>query len=239
MKHLILISMLISFLPASVSAVTLPPDFKASYSLEKYGNIVAEMQLSLETAEGRAIYRSQSKTRGLAALLSREKIDETSQLDVSEPSSLPQLMTYRLRHQKRKKRDQQFAVTTSQASVFRVLGIYGDQPFELEHTTRVWDRLSVQLALICLANNSTEIPPKARFQVINKGRLNEYLFEYEGESVVKIKDRSYPALKFKRTHGKRSTTLWLAKELHFLPVQIEQYKNGELNLRMSLERIDL
>ena len=231
-----LLALLLLFCPA-LPAAQLPPDFTASYSVQKYGSQIAEMRLSLQTRDNIASYSSHSEARGLAALLTNQEIDETSELDISDAAAPPRLLRYQYRHRGRANKNQQFQVDYLDDNQVRVEGSYGKQPFQLDSEQPVWDQLSVQLALLATAQQSPTSGQQYRYTIIDDGKIDEYAFEFGGEAVLKIAERTYHTLKFTRVHGKRTTSLWLAQELHYLPVKIDQYKEGELNLRMTLEQI--
>jgi hypothetical protein len=231
--------LLLSLMCPPLLADQLPPDFSARYSVKKYASEVAEMQLSLQRQENIIRYHSHTEARGLAALLTDQQIDETSRLDVSD-ASCPRLLSYQYRHRERASKNQQFTVSYPGEQQASVEGSYGKQAFQLDSGAPLWDRLSVQLALLTDAAAATPAAGQTyRYRIIDDGRQDEYVFEFTGEAMLTISGREVHTLIFKRHHGKRTTTLWLGRELHYLPVKIEQHKNGDLHLSMSLEQIKL
>lgn len=231
--------LLLALMCPPLLAGQLPPDFSARYSVKKYASKVAEMHLSLQRHENIISYRSHTEAKGLAALLTNQQIDETSQLDISEASS-PRLLSYQYQHRDRASKNQQFTVSYPGEDQARVEGSHGKQTFQLDSDIPLWDRLSFQLALLNDVSAATPVPGETfRYHIIDDGRQDEYVFEFTGEAMLTIAGRDMHTLIFKRNHGKRTTTLWLGRELHFLPVKIEQHKNGDLHLSMSLEQIKL
>ena len=231
---------LLLFIGNSLSAAELPPDFKARYGAYKYGSRVAEMRLSLQRQGENLEYRSHSKPRGLAALLTDQEITETSKLSSLPAGSAPRLQSYHYQHQQRAKKNQQFSVSYPASQQAHVQGSYGkNQVFQLNSDAPLWDRLSVQLALIHDIGGQPVKGQQYRYNIVDDGRIEQYVFEYDGAAELEIDQRRYQTLLFKRHHGKRSTQLWLAPELHYLPVQIRQYKDDELHLSMALENIEL
>lgn len=222
-----------------VLAVQLPPDFSAQYTLEKYDMVIAEMKLSLHTDNGTLIYRSDTEPKGLAAILSDQEIHETSRLSQTDSTTLPDLLSYQYRHHKRPEKHQQFTIDRSKQDVLNISGRYGDKDYDIQAHQPVWDRLSVQLALAGEASSTEKMPEQFSYNVIDRGEISQYRFEYMGQSELEVGDRHYTTLRFKRSHGKRTTFVWLAKDLHYIPVKIEQHRKGELHLRMTLDSIKL
>ena len=223
-------------LPAQ--AVQLPPDFTASYHIEKYGTLIANMKLSLQTRDDSIIYRSHSQTRGLAALFSDDQIDEISQLRKPEEEELPHLTSYQYRREDKRKDNQQFSIDWTEDDIAIISGEYRNHSFDLQTDKPVWDRLSVQLALVCQASQQPQ-KDVYQFHVFDRDELQQYTFERLGEESITINGTSYTTLKLKRQHGKRTTYLWLDTENYYLPVRIEQHKNGDLHLTLSLDKIEL
>ena len=220
-------------------AADLPPDFSARYGVYKYSNRVAEMQLTLKHQDESILYRSHSKPKGLAALLTDQEIDETSKLRAGNATQALRLIEYRYTHRKKARKNQAYTVSYPSPQTASVKGDYGSHHYEITAEAPVWDRLSVQLALIKDVRDTLSVGDSFNYNIVDDGKIEHYVFEYRGKAVVKIDERNYQSLLFRRVHGKRTTSLWLASELHYLPAKIEQQKDGDLDLRMLLEKTSL
>ncbi len=223
----------------SCYAFQLPSDFEATYRVNKYDTTIAEMKLTLEQTDNSIVYKSHSETRGLAAIFSSEEINETSHLLWNADLRTPHLHKYQYQRKNKKKRNQQFILDWSDNNTALVKGAFGNNTFQLEIKDYVWDRLFVQLVIASDLQEAEKINKKYSYNIIDNAHLTQYHFEYIINEKINIDNNSYETVKFKRTHasGNRITYFWLSKELHYLPVRIEQYRKGELDLNMTLSNI--
>lgn len=212
-----------------------PTPFTASYKVEKYKNIVAIMQLSLQLKDDRYIYTSETNPKGLLDLFSNDKVFEQSILQWDAEHQQLYLLEYQFKRAEKPKDNQQFTMTWNAADSASCAGIYRKQPFTLTLESPAWDRLSVQLALMADLKDTNQTKDY-RYNIIDGAKLSDYQFLLEAEQTIKIDQREYRTLKLKRSHesGKRTTFLWLAPELGYIPVRVEQHKKGELNFSMEL-----
>jgi len=240
MKKIIAISLLFIFCQ-SLQAVQLPNDFDAVYSMEKYDTKIAEVKLRLHHKDNSITYESHSKTKGMLALLSDDRVDEISQLQWNEKLNHACLQNYQLIRKNKSKNNQQFSLSWNDQNKITANGSYAGQTFNLSATDLIWDRLSVQLALAADLKSSNEIQKKYSYNIIDKGKVIQYQFEYLQDEIIRVGDKQYNAVKIKRPHasGTRSTLFWLARDLDFLPVKIEQYRKGELHMSMILDRFNI
>jgi hypothetical protein len=72
-----------------------------------------------------------------------------------------------------------------------------------------------------------------------KGEFKYYLFENQGNDDVSFDGKEYNAVKIagKETKRDRAMYAWLVPELHYLPVKIEQWKEGKLKSTVKLESV--
>ncbi len=222
----------------SLQAVQLPDDFDAVYSIEKLGTSIAELKLSLRNKNNNISYESHTEARGVLALFSDERVDEISQLQWNEKLEHACLQNYQFIRKNKGKKNQQFSLSWDKQNNITVKGIYAGKAFNLNESAMIWDRLSVQLALAADLKSESKIQDKYIYNIIDKGKVAQYQFEYLKDEVMRVNDKQYNVIKIKRPHrsGTRTTYLWLARELDFLPVKIDQYRKGELHLSMTLNK---
>jgi Protein of unknown function (DUF3108) len=220
----------------SLQAVQLPNDFDAVYYVEKYGSTIAEMKLALRRKDNIITYESHSRAKGMLALFSDDRVDEISQLEWNQELEHACLQNYQFTRKNKSRKNQQFSLSWDGKNNITAKGTYADKAFNLNESNLIWDRLSVQLALAADLKSGNETQNKYRYNIIDKGKVTQYEFEYIKDEVMRISDRQYNVIQVKRAHasGKRATYLWLARELDFLPVKIDQYRKGELHISMSL-----
>ena len=221
----------------SIQAVKLPGDFDAVYYIEKYGSTIAEMKLTLRSKDNNITYESHSRAKGMLALFSDDRVDEVSQLEWNKELEHACLQSYQFIRKNKSRKNQQFSLSWDEQNNITAKGTYAGKAFNLNESNLIWDRLSVQLALAADLKSANETQNKYLYNIIDKGRVTQYEFEYIKDEVMRISDKQYSVVKVKRAHasGKRTTYLWLARELDFLPVKIDQYRKGELHMSMSLD----
>ena len=225
-------------LSGSGYAVKLPDNFLAEYRLEKYNTTVAEMSLQLSRHDQLYVYKSITQPYGLASFFSNDQAQETSSLLQDTDRHKLYLRHYEFQRKDKPGKNQRIDLDWSQQDIASISGNYGNKQFKLQHQGMVWDRLSVQLALIDDIRRSIDIPSGHVFsyQVIEKNQISAFNFSYEGKQSIDLGKYHYNTIKLKREHDSsdRVTIFWLAKELDFVPVKVEQFKKGKLHMNMEL-----
>ena len=115
-----------------------------------------------------------------------------------------------------------------------VAGTIGDQYYVIPLHGPVHDRVSIQFELMLkLLNNS----PADRYVMLNEEELRPIVVSNIGKKRVKVPFGSFDAvgIQHRTEDSSRLTTLWCVEELGFLPVIIEQHKNGKLRVRAVLD----
>ena len=220
----------------SAHAANPPPAFTASYKIEKYNSTVGIMHLSLQYKDDRIIYTSHTQPKGLLDLFSDDEVLEQSILKWNTEQQQLQLVDYQYTRAEKPKDNQQFSITWNETHGATCSGISRNQPFTLQLDSPVWDRLSVQLALMADLTSDAEPKTDYHYTIIENAELSDYQFLFESKQTIKIGEQEYHTLKFKRPHdsGKRTTYLWLSVDSGFIPVRVEQHKKGKLHFSMEL-----
>lgn len=236
----LLFTTLLLLLSSSAFAFKLPESFHAEYRLEKYNTTIAEMSLQLSRQDNQYTYKSVTQPYGMAALFSSDQVQETSTLYQNDNQSQLYLSSYEFKRKDKNNKNQQVDLKWSEQYVANINGVYGDKKFELKHQGILWDRLSIQLALIEDIKRSTDIPTGHSFtyNIIDRNQISEYRFSYEGKQNIQLGKYHYNTIKLKRQHGSsdKVTIFWLARELDFIPVKVEHYKKSKLHMSMELSQ---
>lgn len=219
------------------AATEAPTAFEASYSLKKYSSTVARMTMNLEHQDSQLLYHSKTEPVGFMAIFSRDRVTESSQLQWSTQHSQPRLLSYRLQRKNKANKNQRIDISWANDTSSTIQAQYGDQQYKLEHKGPLWDRFSVQLALRASLQSVTQLSPGRVFSydVIDRGTISRYHFEYISSETITLDTGSYHSLKFLRHHGSRKTYFWLATELNHFLLKSEQYKNDDLIMSMELD----
>lgn len=203
---------------SSVQAQELPPAFEAIYKVEKAGMTLGEVTISLTYNGDKYEYRKFTKTKGLLSLFRKDKISEVSTGHFN--NGVIEAERYEYRHERGNKVRSSILAFMGDG---RVTGAYKNKPFEVMTSTKLLDRASVELALMRDVG-----PTSLDYDIIDRGKQSNYLFEYVGKRTVKAPAGDYECVEYRvqRKSKERSTALCLAPQLHNLPIYAEHEEKG-------------
>jgi hypothetical protein len=229
---------LLFFTSLSAHANSLPENISASYSVLKYGLIVAETRLSLKQQDNHLVYSTKTKPEGMASLFTDDTAKEVAFLEWLPDKDKFRLLNYQFEINKNNKKNQTIMVKWDDSKA-SIINIYKNKERSLQHNSAVWDRLSVQLALMHDLILSESIDSSYAYDVVARGKISAFTFINKKQETLKLANKTYETYLFERSDKKRMTRLWLAPKLNYLPVQMEQYKQGELVGGMQLNRVSI
>ena len=99
------------------------------------------------------------------------------------------------------------------------------------------DRLAIQLAVRdLLVRHPETLPTEPRnFTMIEDDRIKTYTMQVKGREVVKTPAGELDAIRVERVKDASKTTIfWVAPELGYIPVRVEQRKNDSEVLSIAL-----
>ncbi len=208
------------------------PPFIAHYQLDRGVIPVGEVVVTLAiSGDGRYSYRSQTRLIGLAAQFRQDEIDEVSQGSIKDLQIVPEQYSY----QHRRTGDDRNLSLNFDWHKNRAIHEIKDSRWSMAVPKGVQDKFSQQLSLMLAMTTS---PKLLDIQVADGGGLKQYRYTLDGEEVVNTTIGDYQAVKAIRSKSGRpsQTTLWLAPELHYLPIRIERTRGGN-PYRLSLLKI--
>jgi len=232
---------ILAFLMAPVvsPAKELPHEFSANYALEMYGTVLARATYTLKHTENGLSMTQSTRPAGLVALLRDDKVDVRSDMVVKNGRLL--LVNYNYTHSgDEKDRDVRFKInwqtSPRQELTGRAIGIHEGRGVDIEIDQPVWDPLSIQVPIMIDA--ASNMPPHEHSMFL-KGEFKHYLFENHGDEAISFNGNEHVALKIvgRETKRDRAMYAWLVPELHYIPVKIEQWKNGKLKSTVLLESV--
>jgi hypothetical protein len=196
--------------------------FQAEYQI-RLGNIPAgKVEISLELdGNGNYRYRQHSIPMGLVAAFKSDEITEVSEGLIRQGRIIPS--SYRYQRERSKKPKKVHLIFDWKTG--RVASQEANPGWSLEIPVGTQDRFSKQLAMIVAMNRTQDA---VSFQVADDERLKTYHFRPTGTETVETEERKYQALKIERSRDARppKSTLWLAPDLHYLPVRVERLERG-------------
>lgn len=114
-----------------------------------------------------------------------------------------------------------------------VTGDINDEDFRFEFEGAVHDRVSIQYELM---HNLLNGEDASRYSLLDGDELKELTIKNIGTRRVKVPFGTFEAVGIQHRAGdsSRVSTLWCVAELGYLPVVIEQHRNGKLRVRAVL-----
>jgi hypothetical protein len=208
--------------------------FFADYEVRRSGMKIASAHYELWRDGDTYVYETRGSASGIGKLLGRNLAEEKSRFRVAG-NSLQQIdCMYVLENGKEKRiRRIEFDWDKNNVSITR------------RGKTRIFDiangmvdRMLLQLVIMQdIANNRL----KQSYIAIGKRSPKRIEIKHMGEEVVRVPAGTYKTIKIeglqKRRKGDRITRYWCAQELNWLPIKIEQYRNGDGPFEMKLSNI--
>jgi len=214
-----------------LAGVTGPPatltPFTVAYSLSTHGVSFGTMTRHLsKQANGDYIFESQSRATGLAKLLVYGQITEQSRWTLAGDQVYSQSYSYVRTGKTPKSITVRFDWSNG-----LILGSNGTETWRLDARSGLLDKLSYQLAIMSDLQAGKRL---LEYAFVDEDEIKIYRFAAVGEEVLETPLGKLKTLKLERTNEKpnRSTTLWCASALRYLPVRLDKRKNGATNTAM-------
>ncbi len=198
--------------------------FRAEYRISVGGIPAGKVEVSLElSADGNYRYRQHSVPLGLLAVLKSDEITEISEGLIRGDRVIPS--SYLYKREQSKKPQQENLVFDWETG--RVTDRTTNAVWSVDIPQGTQDKFSKQLALMVAMSSARNA---VTFQVADDERLKTYHFRPQGTETIEIEKKKFDTLKIARSKGDRpsKSTLWLAPQLHFLPVKVEKLERGNL-----------
>ena len=224
MRHLIGVFLLsLAGLALTAQADSVPDDYDAVYQLSVNRFGIGEARVTLRAQDnGLYTYRSDTNPTGLAKLFRSDRVREYSRFKLHQNRIRP--LEYRFDHTGSKKERHAFLHFDWKA--LQVANTVEGHTWEMEIPDDALDKLVVQVAVMMDLTAGKE---KLTYAIADGGKLKEYHFAIIGEENIKVPAGTFRAVKIERLRkdNDRTTHLWCAPELGYLPVRIEQVENED------------
>ena len=209
------------------------PDFTAWYTAHKGSFRVATSQVSYQQKDRHYTYSSRSKPAGLVSIFRSDLITEASTGSLENGRPKPDSYHYRHAIKKRIKREVRI---TFQHRKQRAISTYKGQTRVIIIPADALDRFSIQIAVM---NDLGNKRLGNNYPIAGKTKLKNYKFVIVGKETVKTDAGTFQTIKLMRKHQgkKRTTYMYCAPSLHYLPVRIEHIKGNGSKFRMDLDKV--
>lgn len=168
------------------------------------------------------------KPRGMSRMITRGRMQVASEFTAGEDGVRP--VTY---HAIDTIRDDPEARITFDWETNQARGTVGEEDVVLQLEGLSHDAVSIQYQLMHDLINDR---PNASYILFDVDKMRVANVRNVGTKSVKTKagDFDVVGIEHQKEGSSRTTTLWCAPELDYLPVVIEQHRKGKLNFRASL-----
>lgn len=201
----------------------LPDEFSAHYSVSINNLRIGESEVALgKQADGRYLYRSLSRSTGLAKLFRGDTVRESSLFMLHSGRIRP--LEYRFDHTGSKK--ERHALLKFDWQAQKVSNTVEGHTWEMNIPDDALDKMVVQLAVMMDLSGGKR---KLGYAIADGGKLKEYQFAVVGEEQVKVPAGEFATVKLQRLRkdNDRTTHFWCAPALGYLPVRIEQIEHED------------
>lgn len=215
--------LLLLALPRPGVAATILPPFEIDYEISNSGIVGVEMKRRLiQLDNGEYRFESMSHTTKPLSWFVKDHISEISRWQFHEQRLRP-LHYHYLRQGNKVKKHSELEFDWQQGMVSdrqrRPVWSHEIQP----HTS---DKLLYQLQLMMDLQAGKE---NFSYIVADSGKIRRYKFTRIGTETIDLPLGRYETVKLHRDTGKRTTTIWCAPALNYMPVRIDlKEKDGSL-----------
>ncbi len=222
---------LFCFVTGAYSA-SFPENFEAVYELKKGFITFGETRRTLKSlGQGRFSYESKTKPTGFAAFFVKGKVSEKSIWKFHNKHFQPLEFSY-LNTGGGKKREVELKFDWQAKQVTN--RINGD-PWKMALADGTMDKLLYQLSLM---QDLAEGKKQMKYDIADGGKLKTYDIRVRGEEVIETAAGRFSTVIVAREGDERSTTMWCAKSLNYLPVKIQQIEADGNRFSAELSQVE-
>ncbi|MDH4124933.1 MAG: DUF3108 domain-containing protein [Gammaproteobacteria bacterium] len=199
-------------------------EYKVSVSV-----FTGQLNTELRTTPGGYVATHAIKTTGMSRMLASGNITETSMFAPQPEGIRPRTFQSNDTLTRDKNRAEiQFDWASGEAT-----GTVNGEAFASSMDAVAYDRVSIQYELMSDLMNGTT---GAEYVLFDIDELKTITVQNIGTRIVSVPAGKYEAIgvRHQAPGSKRVTTMWCVRELNYLPVIVEQHRNGKLRMRAEL-----
>jgi hypothetical protein len=207
--------------------------YSAEYEVEYKGRRVARAEFSVtEDSAGQFVFNSTTQARGVWRLASPGPAIEWSRFRLDGNAIVPS--SFRYEDGSRKGEDNYTLEFDASGGNVLINGPNGASSLPFE--AGLLDRGSLQVALM-YDLSACRLPGPYRY--VDDDGVTEYHYERLEDMSAATEIGTLDTIRFsqQRDGSSRRTILWLAPELSYLPVRMEQIRDGEIETVFSIESL--
>lgn len=118
-------------------------------------------------------------------------------------------------------------------------GTYRDKAWDMDLTDASHSRLTDIVQFQELLKQAKGPIASMAFLIHDRGTSKNETFTFESVDIINTPSGKYKTWRYRKTHNnpKRQSLYWFATELDFVPVRVQQFKDGEEQANMMLKEI--
>jgi hypothetical protein len=215
------------------------PEFKAVYTISKFGIDIAEATYNLKHTDKGYKFTQHTKLIGLASLIRSDTVSAYSNISQTSDGLLLTHFHY-VQTGEEKNRDEDFTIRWQRNNnqlTGEIKGVVRGKPIDLKVKQPVWEALSFQIPLMLEANeNKTDYP----YYALLTGELDTYFFKLTASKTISFAGKNYRALELVRKDPKkdRELRIWIIPELHNIPAVVENMRDGKQFSLMEIKSVE-
>lgn len=217
--------------PAQKTAQVIQYD--AEYEVRYKGRRVARAEFSVGAEdEGGYVFTSETQARGLLKLVAPHAAADRSHFRIVDGRIQPSRFEY---EDGSRKGDDNFTLDfDASAGVVRITKAGGTRALPLAEG--LLDRGTLQVALM---RDLGDCKLPATYRYVDDDGVESYRYERIDDKPVETGIGTLKTVRFAQQgdNSSRRTILWLAPELAYLPVRMEQLRDGELETEFTLDSV--
>ncbi|MEW5757780.1 MAG: DUF3108 domain-containing protein [Pseudomonadota bacterium] len=208
------------------------PDFAATYQLQRGSLTLGETVRSLkaEGDGGAYAFESEIHSTGFAAIFLKDKVIERSMFKLQDQRVIPLEYLYDRRGGKKERQThQKFDWENRQ-----VTDLQDPQAAAVAVPEATLDKHVYQIqVMLDLAAGKRDL----EYAILDRAKVKTYRVEIIGEETLDTKLGKLDTVIVQRKKDGVATTLWCAKELYFLPVQIAQVEKDGSSYKARIKAL--
>lgn len=213
------------------------PTYTATYAAQYKGRDVgtSEFSLQYDAERGLYVFRSHTRAKGLLyRLILPNAIEEHSEFRFEDGAIVPLRYSYR---DGTRKGDDDVSIEFDWSRQ-RAVATGADSTTVMTISDGVLDRASLQTALMRDLESRSGL--HEHYSLADDESVTEYDYAVTGTETIETGTGEVEALVLEQSRegSSRITRLWMAPALRFLPIRIEQRRDGEAHTAFLLESVE-
>lgn len=230
-----LVALLVCLAASAAFAQDSPPtyvgEYSAAYKGREVGMSVFSVQASTDSA--RLTYSSETRIKGFLRLVSPNPVIDRSEFEVDAGRIVPRRFEFQ---DGSRKGEDNYTIEFDRAAHKAIID-GEDGRKEIDITPGTLDRGSVQVAMMLNLNRGIALDT---YDVVDDDSVETYHYRSDGERTVDTGLGPIEVVTYTQTRegSSRYTTIDFAPSLDYIPVRLEQFRNGESQSAFVLQSIE-